>query len=471
MVKISAILLFVVIIISIITVYSLTPKLDLETDEVTINVFDDYNSISYNATSLGKDVSDEVVVDGNVDNQNIGKYVITYTIKNSFFKTTKKLTVNVIDKVPPEIDLIGSNEYYVCSMDNFIEPGYTALDNYDGDITSNVIYNKIDDENIEYKVSDASNNETKITRKIIAKDITAPEITLKGNEKVTITKGSKYKDKGAIASDNCDGDITKGIETSGSVDTSNVGTYEIKYSSKDSSGNTSEITRTVIVQDEKKKDTSNESNNSVNNTSGVIYLTFDDGPGSSTPLILDTLKKHDIKATFFVTLAGSDNVLKREYDEGHTIALHTATHVYKKIYASIDAYFEDLNAVANRVKNVTGLDTKFIRFPGGTSNHVSAVGMSNIVREVTARGYTYFDWNVSVEDAGECAYKKNKQSCVLNNFKKYLKPNRVNIVLMHDIKSYTAAALDDMINYAKSNNYTFKQIDSSTEPIQYKPYK
>ena len=231
-----------------------------------------------------------------------------------------------------------------------------------------------------------------------------------------------------------------------------------------------------FYDDEEDKKSSSKATNdntpvTTTNTTGVIYLTFDDGPGSFTNKILDILKKNDIKATFFVTMAGSNDVLRREFDEGHTIGLHTATHVYKQIYASIDSYFDDLNRVSNRVQSITGKETKFIRFPGGTSNHVSAVGMSNIVREVNAKGYTYFDWNLSVEDAGECAYKKDKKTCVVNNFKKYLKPNKVNMVLMHDIKSYTANGLEEMINYAKERNYTFKQIDDSTEPVQFKPYR
>ena len=473
MVKISGIILVIVIAVVIISVFSLSPKLVLEKKEETINVFDNFEDIYYSATSFGKDVTDQVVKDGVVDTEHVGKYIITYSVKNMFFKTKKTLTVNVIDNVSPELNLIGDNDYNVCSLDTYIEPGYTALDNYDGDITNKVEKKFINDNEIEYKVSDASNNTSKQVRKLIVGDEKKPDIKLKGNDVLYITKGSAYKESGATASDNCDGDLTKGINIEGKVNTSKKGTYEIKYSVKDSSGNEASITRKVIVQDKKSSSKTTNDNTPVTttNTTGVIYLTFDDGPGSFTNKILDILKKHDIKATFFVTMAGSNDVLRREFDEGHTIGLHTATHVYKQIYASIDSYFDDLNRVSNRVQSITGKETKFIRFPGGTSNHVSAVGMSNIVREVNAKGYTYFDWNLSVEDAGECAYKKDKKTCVVNNFKKYLKPNKVNMVLMHDIKSYTANGLEEMINYAKERNYTFKQIDGSTEPVQFKPYR
>ena len=474
MIKISLILLVVVVMVALISVFSLSPKLDLEKTDVTINVFDEYNDITYSATSLGKDVSDQVVKDGIVDNEHVGKYIITYSIKNSFFKTTKELTVNVVDTTAPDLSLIGGNEYNVCKLDSFEDPGFSAMDNYDGDLTAKVEKNNISDDEIEYKVSDESGNVAKQNRKLIIGDKTGPEIKLNGEDVTYITKGSSYKESGATATDNCDGDLTEKISIDGKVNTKKNGEYEIKYSAKDSSGNENTITRKVIVQDKKKKQqtsTNTSSNTSVANTSGVVYLTFDDGPGSYTNQILDTLKKYGIKATFFVTLSGADSVLKREYDEGHSIGLHTATHNYKQIYASVDSYFSDLDRVSNRVKNITGQDTKIIRFPGGTSNHVSAVGMSNIVKEVDARGYKYFDWNVCVEDAGACAYKKDKRSCVISYFKTYLRPNRENIVLMHDIKSYTASALEDMIIYAKDRGYTFKQITESTEPVHFKPYR
>lgn len=472
--KISIILSILVLIISLIAVFSLTPKINLQTDNVTINVFEDYNPISYNATSLGKDISDDVVIEGSVDNNHVGVYKIIYSVKNSFFKTKKQLIVNVVDNISPELNLIGGNEYKVCSLESFVDPGYSAIDNYDGDITSKVQTKYKDDYNIEYKVSDSSNNTSTSTRNIIVEDSKKPEIILNGNEKVYITKNNKYNEKGAISKDNCDGDLTNAIEIEGNVDTSKNGTYEIKYKVKDSSGNENTAIRTVIVQNSKKKETSSQDNTQSSNTSGTIYLTFDDGPGSYTNQILDILKKYDIKATFFVTLAGSDSVLKREADENHTVGLHTATHNYKQMYASVDEYFYDLNRVSQRVTNVTGIESKIIRFPGGTSNRVCKAGMSNIVSAVDEKGYTYFDWNVSVEDAGVCAYKKTadaRKTCVLNNFKKYIRPNRENIVLMHDIKSYTANALESMIEYAKANGYSFKKITKDTTPVHFKPYR
>ena len=99
-------------------------------------------------------------------------------------------------------------------------------------------------------------------------------------------------------------------------------------------------------------------------------LTFDDGPNNTyTPIILDVLKKYDVKATFFVTNSGKDELIKREYDEGHAIGLHTASHSYEKIYVSTTAFFNDLDLVAARVKRITGMDATLTRFPGGSSKY------------------------------------------------------------------------------------------------------
>ena len=205
---------------------------------------------------------------------------------------------------------------------------------------------------------------------------------------------------------------------------------------------------------------------------GVIYLTFDDGPNNTiTKQILDILKEENVKATFFVTNKGSDSIIKREYNEGHTVALHTASHEYSKVYSSVDNYFKDLDLVQARVKRITGVESKIIRFPGGSSNTVSRNYdkgikiMTILTSEVLNRGYKYYDWNVDSGDAGNCVSASNKSNCVYKNVTKNLSKKRSNIVLMHDIKSYTKDALRDIIAYGKANGYTFKAITTDTTMI------
>ena len=456
----------------------LTPNIELKSENVTltndlgnykteINVFDDLPIISYDASILGNDITNNVSVNGVIDNNHIGVYTIYYKVKDGLFEKEKKLEVSVVDKTSPELTLEGEKEYKVCSIDTFNEPGYSANDNYDGDLTEKVEKN-INNDIVEYKVSDSSNNTTKEERKLIVTDEEGPTITLEGNATVYVTINTKYNEKGAKAIDNCDGDLTDKIETSGSVDTSKVGTYEIKYSVKDSKDNLSEKVRKVIVSEPKAASDKNDANQS-----GVIYLTFDDGPGAYTSSILDTLNKYGVKATFFVTRSGSDDIIRREYNEGHTVALHTYTHDYD-IYKSVNTYLDDLNKIATRVKNITGQDSKYVRFPGGSSNQKiyyrsnNTITIYDLINALNERGYKYFDWNVSVEDAGGCVNQTDKVSCVVNNFKKYVNPNRANVVLMHDIKSYTAQGLSQMIEYGLSKGFTFKAIDDSTPTCHFR---
>lgn len=453
--------------------FLITPKLVIDETTKVIEVNTDYTPVSFKAFQMKKDLSDYVTINGSADIGELGEYNILYELRKGIFTIRKILTVKVVDTTAPVLTLEGEEEYTTCSIDSYTEVGYKAMDNYDGDITDKVETNKSDD-TIEYSVTDSSNNTTKSVRKLIVGDKIKPELSLIGDAKVELTVGEEYKELGVKAVDNCLGDISSNVVVEGSVDTKTPGTYTLTYTVKDAYDNTSTVTRTVIVKKKKttttNKTTTNNTTtnyNSANNSTGVIYLTFDDGPGAGTSKILDVLDKYNVKATFFVTNSGSDALLKREADAGHTVALHTASHQYS-IYTSVDTYFADLNIVAERVKRVTGIDSKYIRFPGGSSNTVSKrynIGiMSTLAREVENRGYRYFDWNVSVEDAGGCSAKSvsNKSACVFNNFKRYLGANKSNVVLLHDIKTYTAEALEDIVKYGLEHNYTFKAIDENT---------
>ena len=197
-------------------------------------------------------------------------------------------------------------------------------------------------------------------------------------------------------------------------------------------------------------------------------MTFDDGPNEGTTnVILDVLKSEGVKATFFVTCNGPDYLIKRIYDEGHTVALHTCTHNYANIYSSVDNYFADLNRISTRVKNITGYDAKIIRFPGGSSNTVSRnyqIGiMSTLTGMVLDKGYRYFDWNVDSMDASS----SRSASDVYYNVVGSLSHSRSNVVLMHDIKQMTKDAIYDIINYGKNNGYSFARLEPDTYMIRH----
>ena len=195
------------------------------------------------------------------------------------------------------------------------------------------------------------------------------------------------------------------------------------------------------------------------NLSKVVYLTFDDGPGAYTAKLLDVLKKYNAKATFFVTCAGDDSLIKREYDEGHAVALHTCSHNYAKIYVSDAAYFSDLDAVKARVKRITGYDATMIRFPGGSSNTVSANYnrgiMTRLTKEVQNRGYAYFDWNVSSGDAGNTTSSDVVYRNVVTGMGKF---SNGEVVLQHDIKSFSVDAVERIIQYGQEHGFVFEKL-------------
>jgi hypothetical protein len=134
-----------------------------------------------------------------------------------------------------------------------------------------------------------------------------------------------------------------------------------------------------------------------------VYLTFDDGPSQYTPRVLEILRKNGIKATFFVEYNPNQEYYRQIAADGHTLALHTYTHDYKKVYASEDAFFDDLNRISSYVKDITGIDSKIVRVAGGSSNtisrHYSTGIMTRITGDLDNRGYVYFDWNAQCDDA------------------------------------------------------------------------
>ena len=418
---------------------------------ITILLNEDY--VEYGA--VNKYDSGSVEINGSVDNTKIGEYKIEYSSKYLGFNFKKYRYVTVVDKEKPIINLIGDDEVTICPKATYKEDGYNALDNYDGDISSKVEVIK-EDNLITYKVLDSSNNSYSTTRKINRSDKEAPSISLKGNSTYYIFVGNSFTDPGYSVKDNCDSNIK--VKVDGSVDTNVVGTYKITYTATDSSNNTNSVTRYVRVRD-------------LSSNTGVIYLTFDDGPSSSsTPKILDILDRKGVKATFFVVNHDSslDYLIKRAYDSGHTIALHSYTHNYAKIYSSKENFYNDLDLISKKVESITGEKSMIMRFPGGGSNTVSRKYtkgiMSELTKEVIDKGYRYYDWNVSSGDAGGA---KNSDA-VYKNVINGLKENRDNIVLMHDFSnSKSVGALEAIIDYGLANGYRFDKIDMTTPMVRH----
>lgn len=254
-VKIQFILitLLILIISVLIALKLLIPRLEFNLNgqsNIIINYLEDYVENGATAKSCNyfscKDISSKVQTTGKVNNKLIGTYEITYEIKFINQKYYQKRIVNVVDTILPTIELHGETTINTCPNQEYIEEGFEAIDNYDGNITPKVTKELIND-TIQYRVVDSSGNESIATRNFVYKDNESPQISLVGNSKIYIEAGSSYIDAGYNVSDNCDAFIESKVKTISNVDTSKAGSYTIKYSVTDNNGNIAAIKREVIV--------------------------------------------------------------------------------------------------------------------------------------------------------------------------------------------------------------------------------
>ena len=287
-------------------------------------------------------------------------------------------------------------------------------------------------------------------------DMTPPIIVLEGDKFMSLPFGETYEEPGFSAKDDCDGDITDEVTVYGEVRVN--GTSELEYKVTDASGNTCVEKRYITVELEEDQK--------------VIYLTFDDGPGPYTEELLDVLDRYQVKVTFFVT-GGNDayyDLIGEAYKRGHTIALHSYSHQYS-IYKETETFYEDLQKIEDLVVAQTGQMPFLYRFPGGTSNTVSkkynAGIMTELIKTLPTRGYTHCDWNVSSGDGGGAKDEATVIQNVLNGIRK-LGEKESAIVLMHDIRSFSVDAVDDIIEWGMEQGYIFLPLVDSSPIVQQK---
>lgn len=426
---------------------------------------DTYQEFGAVATAGGKTV--EVEISGAVDETKLGTYEITYQASYLWLSKTVKREVKVVDTTAPVIILNTIPGYLTLPNEEYQEEGYTATDDYDGDITDKVQI-RTENDVVYYTVKDSSGNETTVERQIVRKDVTPPTITLKGDASITINAGTAYSEPGYTANDNIDGDITDKVVVSGSVDKYHAGTYTLTYTVSDSHGNTATAQRTVTVKPIQQPDT-------VKPGGKVIYLTFDDGPGKDTKRLLDLLEQYNAKATFFVVNTGykMKDSLKAIVNAGHGIGMHSVTHEFPEIYASEEAFFNDLYGMQKIIKDATGVTTTMMRFPGGSSNTISKkynVGiMSRLTKAVTDQGFQYFDWNVSSGDAGGVSgTKAEKTAQVVTNVIKGISGKQYAVVLQHDIWDYSVDAVEQILIWGLENGYTFQALTPNSPVCHHK---
>ena len=384
----------------------------------------------------------EVKISGDIDTNKIGNYEITYQLKN--YKKTCKVSVK--DTKAPELKV----KAYKADMKEDIQPE-SFVESVKDDSKVSLSFKKKPTKDKEQTLTiiakDAyGNTTTKETTLTLSKDTKKPVIH---TDTISVYVGSKPNYKSYIeVTDNLDSKPTIKVDSS-KVKTKKAGTYKLLVSATDRSGNKAKAKINVTVEEPSK----------------VVYMTFDDGPSENTDKILKILKKYDAKATFFVTGNNQkyNKSIKKAADQGNTIALHTYTHDYANVYSSTTAYFEDLQKVSDMVKQITGKAPKYIRFPGGSSNTISAQYSHGIMTTLDSlvheKGYEYFDWNCSSGDAASNTVPaqdivRNATSCDYEQI----------MILFHDSipKTTTVEALPEIIKSYKDRGYVFKGISDDT---------
>ena len=205
----------------------------------------------------------------------------------------------------------------------------------------------------------------------------------------------------------------------------------------------------------------------------VAYLTFDDGPSSVTGELLDILKEKGVPATFFVVGEGNNiseeernELWQRMVAEGHLIGLHTWVHnASPKIYASANSYLTQLSKLETAILTVTGVTPKVYRFPAGSNNAYCSVSeYKEITKEMTKKGYEYFDWNVDGQDA--IGIHKTADS-VANYVIKMAKMEATPVILLHDIPSCkgSVTAVSKIVDALTAAGYRFDTLDHLEQTV------
>ncbi len=200
-----------------------------------------------------------------------------------------------------------------------------------------------------------------------------------------------------------------------------------------------------------------------------VYLTFDDGPSRETEKVLDILKKKNVKATFF-TIGREDDFSKRMYrrivKEGHTLGMHSYSHIYKEIYGSLEGFQKDFKKISEHLFDITGVKSVYYRFPGGSSNSVNQFPIAEYRSFLEQQGVTYLDWNViAANGTTDSVTKEEMVNSVLDGVARY----DTSIVLLYDSadKKMTAKSLGGIIDRLREEGYELLPIDQNTTPVQH----
>lgn len=189
----------------------------------------------------------------------------------------------------------------------------------------------------------------------------------------------------------------------------------------------------------------------------VLYLTFDAGyENGNTEAILDALKKHDVKATFFVVghfLNTAPDIVKRMVEEGHTVGNHTFHHKDMSEISEREAFQKEMKDVEDLFRNITGQElVKYYRPPQGKYN----LNNLDMAKEM---GYTTFFWSLAYVDWDQDKQPKSEEA--LEKLTERIHPGA--IVLLHSTSKTNAEILDELITKWEEMGYRIEPLQELTK--------
>ena len=378
------------------------------------------------------------------------------------------LILMLVNRPVIHIDLSGSSTEKIDYSTDYKDPGAKAyrtgsLFTFLHKDLSVRTHGKVDTKKVgTYKITYQASygrSHASVVRKVEVVDRKAPVITLYNNPDIKTMEGQPYQEEGYKAEDDYDGDLTSKV-------TAREKNGKVYYTVKDSSGNAGHAERKVVYAPKE-----SEKPKAVEGPTGAgdektIYLTYDDGPGPYTDQVLEILAKYNVKATFFTTSVNSDyrDRIAKEAAAGHTVAIHTYSHDYAKIYANTAAYWADFDRQNAVLKELTGHGSTLFRFPGGSSNLVSKKYtpgiMTTLAEQAEEKGLTYFDWNVSSGDGGNPLPTDTVFNNVITQVTKNTANGHPSVVLQHDTKLYSVNAIGRIIEWGQANGYHFEPLSN-----------
>lgn len=432
------------------------PRIHFIQDEIHLSLYDEVKPYDYIEIASHIDI-EELQINNQVNNQKLGKYEIQYQYHNKIFT----LDVYIDDTIPPQFEI-----NHIKVLRNATVDPKVLVKNIQDD-SSTIVYFKEDylfNEIKRYKVcvvvEDGYENKTEKYAYVMVVEKDEEPPTIKGLDVLRVSLNEKV-------------DLKKDIEVVDDIDFNpqltiddhnlnikKVGSYDVIYHVEDKYGNKATYTRIIQVV------SPYDNKEAIADGKKTCYLTFDDGPSHNTEKVLEILDKYQIKATFFVTAENKEHAkyIKEAYQKGHTIGLHAYEHDYEHLYTASQNFLNDLKKSDEYVYQQTGVHTKVMRFPGGSSNMVSAKYnkgiMSVLTKKVIDQGYQYYDWNCMNGDAeGKKTVKE-----MIQTVKETVKDQEDIMLLMHDgiQQDNTVKALPDIIEYLKKQDYEFKAVDTTS---------